>query len=189
MVDVVKSISNTITKTKGQVLIVVPQLQHIQKLQESIPDAVIWESSMSTKEKRETWTTVRNGAQIIIGTRSSIFLPLFNLSDVCIIDEEWQDHKSWDQAPRYRVHDIAQRMHGITLTYYSRTPSFATMHGITKSNMKEIGTRTPTNINIIDMTKERGAGNFDVVSSTDRVTEEHMIENHVFYIHICMGRL
>jgi len=168
-----KMIKEEIKKATGQILILVPQITQLLEMRHLHFSAVSWESTMSVKEKREAWLKVRNGEQVVIGTRSAAFLPLYNLEKVIVIDEEWQDHKSWDQAPRYRVHDIAERL-GADVTYFSRTPKFTTINSVSKKNLSQIGKRKPTNITIANMTKERGAGNYEIISST---LDRHMHES------------
>ena len=160
-----EKIKSGIKNNKKQILILAPTLSRLLEVRNYDFDAVSWESTMSVKSKREAWQKIRNGTPVIMGMRSAVFLPLYNLEKILIIDEEEQDHKSWDQAPRYRVHDIAERL-GVDVTYFSRTPTFTTVHNTTKKNLSQIGKRKPTNITIADIAKERGSGNYDVVSST-----------------------
>ncbi len=182
--DMIVSIQEQVRNIKTQVLILVPQQQQLKLMKSLFKSAVAWESTMSVKEKREAWIAIRNGARVIIGTRSAVFLPIFTCEHIIILDEEKQDHKSWEQAPRYRVHDIAQRLQlitGCSLTYYSRTPTFATIESVTKKNLTQIGERQPSTITLVDMVKERGSGNFDPISAqletdiNENLTEEKSI--------------
>ena len=96
-----------------QVLYLLPEIslttQIIQKLKNSFGNKVsVFHSRNSIHERTEVWRNVeenRKNAQIIIGARSSLFLPFKNLG-LIIIDEEHEN--SYKQpSPRYHARDSA----------------------------------------------------------------------------------
>ena len=59
--------------------------------------------------------------QIVIGTRSAIFLPLGNIGRIVIVHGESDDFKQYDQNPRYDARTIARKLSqfaGIPLTFF-----------------------------------------------------------------------
>ena len=68
----------------------------------------IWNSSLSLSEKKWTWDNINNqNIKVIIGTRSSIFLPIKNLSLIIIDEEHDYSYKQSEKMPTYNARDIA----------------------------------------------------------------------------------
>ena len=98
----------------GKTLILVPEVHHIDEVMRLLPahnqtSVTIWHSALSTKEQCERWIKIKNDeTNLIIGTRSAVFLPLDHL-DTIIIDYEHDDnHKQWDQSPRWHTKDVSR---------------------------------------------------------------------------------
>ncbi|MFA6491031.1 MAG: primosomal protein N', partial [Candidatus Magasanikbacteria bacterium] len=124
-------IEDKIDLTK-QTLIIVPEISDADKLYESLPKKLrdlttIYTSQISEKEMFEKWLGIWNGeTKIIIGTRNTIFLSYFSLTEI-IIDQSFHfGHKSWDAAPRFNSKDAAlilAKHLGAHLSLISHTPS------------------------------------------------------------------
>ncbi len=69
----------------------------------------IYHSKFSDEERVEIWNDLlqKNNYQIIIGVRSSVFLPFKNLGLVIIDEEHENSFKQYDPAPRYHARDVA----------------------------------------------------------------------------------
>lgn len=117
----------------GQVLYMLPEIaltaQIIQRLQKHFGDKVgIYHSKMSDNERVEVWKKQlsNNPYDVILGARSSLFLPFRNL-DLVILDEEHEHtFKQHDPAPRYHARDAAAylcKQHSAKLLLGSATPS------------------------------------------------------------------
>ncbi len=68
-----------------------------------------------------------NSAVVILGTRSSLFLPLSNLGLVIVDEEHDSSYKQTEPAPRYQAKDTAimlSRIHQAGILLGSATPSF-----------------------------------------------------------------
>src|SRR5690606_23439894 len=110
----VKLIEEVIATGK-QVLYMLPEIalttQLINRLQKYFGERIsVYHSKFSVNERVEVWKNVLEGkgkAQVIIGARSSLFLPFKNLG-LLIVDEEHEpSFKQYSPAPRYHARDSA----------------------------------------------------------------------------------
>ena len=110
-----------------QTLIIAPTVAQAENIAARYKNAALWHSGLKPKQLNEIWWQVKNGeARIIIGTRSTVFLPFANLKEIIIEDEQNPSHKSWDMFPRWRVHEAARKLAEIFsagLTLKSDTPT------------------------------------------------------------------
>lgn len=129
----VKLIEEVLNQGK-QVLYLVPEIalttQLIQRLQLYFGNQIsVFHSKYSLNERVEVWkNTLKNSskAQLILGARSSVFLP-FNELGLVIVDEEHEtSYKQFDPAPRYHARDTAivlANLHKAKVILGSATPS------------------------------------------------------------------
>ena len=112
------------------VLILVPEIsltpQMIERVKQRFTDVVFYHSELSDQERYEQYKRVRNKeVRIVVGTRSSIFLPFHDLG-LIIIDEEHDSSYKQDSVPCYHVKNVAFKRakdhHGKVLLA-SATPS------------------------------------------------------------------
>lgn len=98
-----------------QALYLVPEIalttQLITRMKKYFGDQVlVFHSRFSDRERVETWLKlVQNPAEpyLIIGARSSLFLPFQNLGFVIVDEEHETSFKQYDPAPRYHARDTA----------------------------------------------------------------------------------
>ncbi len=96
-----------------QVLYLLPEIaltsQIIRRLQKHFGGYIgIYHSKFSQLERIETWNKLRNGElQIVLGVRSSLFLPFGNLGLIIVDEEHDASFKQQDPAPRYHARDAA----------------------------------------------------------------------------------
>jgi len=88
----------------------------------------VYHSRFNDNERVEVWQKVLNNEyKVVLGARSSVFLP-FNDLGLIIVDEEHEtSYKQFDPAPRYNARDAAiflANMHGGKVLLGSATPSF-----------------------------------------------------------------
>jgi primosomal protein N' (replication factor Y) len=88
----------------------------------------IYHSRFNDNERVEVWQKVLNNEyKVVLGARSSVFLP-FNDLGLIIVDEEHEtSYKQFDPAPRYNARDAAiflANMHKGKVLLGSATPSF-----------------------------------------------------------------
>ena len=129
----VKLIEDVIKEGK-QVLYLLPEIalttQLVTRLQNYFGEQVaVFHSKYSTHERVEVWNNVLYNsakAKIVLGARSSIFLPFNNLGLIIIDEEHEQSFKQFDPAPRYHARDTAivlAHMHHAKTLLGSATPS------------------------------------------------------------------
>jgi primosomal protein N' (replication factor Y) len=88
----------------------------------------IYHSRFNDNERVEVWQKVLNNEyKVVLGARSSVFLP-FNDLGLIIVDEEHEtSYKQFDPAPRYNARDASiflANMHQGKVLLGSATPSF-----------------------------------------------------------------
>ena len=140
-----------------QVLYLLPEIaltsQIINRLQKVFGNLVgIYHSKFSDAERVETYLNVletanqKNPFQIILGVRSSIFLPYSNLGLIIVDEEHENTYKQYDPAPRYHARDSAlvlAKMHGAKVLLGSATPSIESSFHAAENNFgkEELFTR------------------------------------------------
>lgn len=154
-----------------QALFLVPEIalttQLTRRLQKVFGDRVlIYHSRFSDNERVDIWKKLLNESEpcVIIGARSSLFLPFSRLGLVIVDEEHESSYKQYDPAPRYNARDIATvlaSMHGAKTLFGSATPSIETYHKakIGKYGFVELLQRyenvTLPKIEVVDMTTSR----------------------------------
>jgi len=119
-------------KNNNQVLYLVPEIalttQLIIRLKKYFGDKLlVYHSKYTLDQRTEVWKRVlSDSGKIILGARSSIFLPFKNLN-LIIIDEEHENaYKQFNPAPRYHARDSAiylAKIHNAKTLLGSATPS------------------------------------------------------------------
>ena len=124
---------------KKQVLYLLPEIalttQLVTRLTKYFGNQVaVFHSKYSNNERVEVWNQVLNNsekAKIVIGARSSLFLP-FNYLGLIIVDEEHETtFKQENPAPRYHARDAAivlANSHNSKVLLGSATPSLETYY-------------------------------------------------------------
>ena len=96
-----------------QILYLVPEIaltsQIVRKLQQHFGGHLgIYHSRFSHNERFEIWNKVRSGeVKILLGARSSLFLPFTSLGLIIVDEEHDSSYKQQDPAPRYHARDAA----------------------------------------------------------------------------------
>src|SRR5829696_7532864 len=103
-----------------QVLYMLPEIaltsQIIRRLQKHFGGYIgIYHSKFSQNERVEIWNKVKSGElKIVLGARSSLFLPFLDLGLIICDEEHDSSYKQQDPAPRYHGRDAAIYMSSIT---------------------------------------------------------------------------
>lgn len=183
----VKLIENIIKEGK-QVLYLLPEIalttQLVTRLQDYFGEQVaVFHSKYSAHERVEVYNHVLQNsakAKIILGARSSIFLPFDNLGLIIVDEEHEQSFKQFDPAPRYHARDAAVVLASFfkaKILLGSATPSLESYHnaqenkyGLVEINRRYNNVQMP-DIELVDLKdkhkKKRMKGHF-----SDRLIEE-----------------
>lgn len=134
----IKLIQEAIDEGK-QVLYLLPEIaltaQIINRLKQYFGDKLgVYHSRYGANERVEVWQQVRdfdkdkNGPrQVIIGSRSAIFLPYSDLGLIIVDEEHDSSFKQMDPAPRYNARDgavVLGAIHQAKVLLGSATPSY-----------------------------------------------------------------
>ncbi|AMM50083.1 primosomal protein N' [Rufibacter sp. DG15C] len=116
----------------GQVLYLLPEIaltaQIVTRLKRVFGDRLgVYHSKFSDNERVEVWNGILSGRfQVVIGVRSSVFLPFHGLSLIIVDEEHEPSYKQHEPAPRYNAREVALIMaqyHGAKTLLGSATPS------------------------------------------------------------------
>ena len=165
---------NFVLKRGDCVLYLVPEIalttQLTRRLQEVFGEkVVIYHSKFSDNERVDIWKKLLHDTEpvVVIGARSSVFLPFSHLGLVIVDEEHESSYKQYDPAPRYNARDAAivlAGMHGAKTLLGSATPSVETYSkalsgkfGLVRLSVRYQDVQLPE-IRVIDMAHARKAG-------------------------------
>lgn len=191
--EVYLKIIEEITSTGKQVLYLLPEIaltsQIIRRLRAYFGNKVaVYHSKYSVNERVEVWNNVRQEnakAQIILGARSSMFLPFNNLGLIVVDEEHESSFKQFDPAPRYHARDAAlvlAKIHNARVLLGSATPSLESYnnakemkYGLAKMS-ERYGKVLMPDIQLIDIKeatrKKKMKGHFSELM-IEKITEAH----------------
>lgn len=162
------------------VMLLLPEIaltpQVVQRFTNAFGDRIaVMHSSLSLGERKRSYERVKNGsADFVIGTRSAVFAPLEHLG-LLIMDEEGERSYKSDMAPRFDTIQVAKqrcKYHGAVLLPASATPTMESfyyaktgVYGLLQMKERYGAARLP-DVEVVDMSLERRAGNDSEFSST-----------------------
>jgi primosomal protein N' (replication factor Y) len=120
-----------IINSNQSVIFLLPEIsltpQMIKRLEELFGNKVAtWHSKLTKKKKNDILENIYNGVvKIVVGARSSLFLPMRNLG-LIVVDEEHDDAYKSMQRPRYNAKDLSiyfAKVLDIHITLGSATPT------------------------------------------------------------------
>ncbi len=183
----IKLIEKTLAEEK-QVLYLLPEIaltsQLVSRLQDYFGEQVlVYHSKYSVNERMEVYGHVLNNhskAKVILGARSSVFLPFHDLGLIVIDEEHETTYKQFDPAPRYNARDAAvvlAQMSNAHIVLGSATPSLESFYNATHNKYRLVslkqryGNVLLPDIEIVDIKekhkKKKMTGHF-----SDRLLEE-----------------
>ncbi|WP_426667800.1 replication restart helicase PriA [Mucilaginibacter sp. McL0603] len=132
----IRQIEDMINADK-QVLYLLPEIalttHIIERLRQYFGSSIgVYHSRFNDNERVEVWQKVLNHEyKVVLGARSSVFLPFNNLGLIIVDEEHETSYKQFDPAPRYNARDaaiyLANMYHGKVLLG-SATPAFETYY-------------------------------------------------------------
>lgn len=141
---------------------------------------VIYHSKFSDSERVEIWRRLLSSSEpcVVIGARSSVFLPFSSLGLVIVDEEHEAAYKQQDPAPRYNARDAAivlASMHGAKTLLGSATPAVETYWKALQGRfglvelMERYGGASLPRMELVDMTAARKKGEVvGIFSNTTR---------------------
>lgn len=174
-------------KADPQILFIVPEIalthQFVSrfKSQFACKDLAVWHCEIGEARRRLIWNGVARGAiKIVIGTRSSLFLPFKNLSLVALDEEHDTSYYQTDNGC-YNARDMAvlrSTVEGCSLILGSATPSLESLVNVEREKYNGVklcgrfGATVPK-IDIIDLKKDRvSKGKYLSQKLIDSMSEE-----------------
>ncbi len=139
--DPLKRLSEFAVKaqSKGSVLIVLPEDRELELLKAELPDALVLTSTLSRADRYQNYLTAISSAnQIIIGTRSAIFLTPLDLATLIVYRENSQSHYE-PRHPGWNVRDVAilrKREESLNLYFVGYSPSLEVARSIESGAIK-----------------------------------------------------
>ncbi len=173
-------------ETGGQVLVLLPEiilttawLTRFEKRFGVAP--ALWHSSVTPKQRRDTWQAVQDGtASVIVGARSALFLPFKELK-LIIIDEEHDASFKQEDGVLYHARDmgiVRAKIADCPIVLASATPSVETYCNVQTGRFAQVtlperfaGAVLP-DIQIVDMRqKTKGPVRFISPALADKMRE------------------
>ncbi|MDR2968281.1 MAG: primosomal protein N' [Tannerellaceae bacterium] len=140
-------------QTGRQVLYLLPEIAITTQLTERLArlfgdKLVVYHSRFSDNERVEVWNKLLHGNEplVVLGVRSSLFLPFKSLGLIIVDEEHETSYKQQDPAPRYHARNTAimlANMHGAKTLLGSATSSIDSWFNATsgKYGLVELNTR------------------------------------------------
>ena len=155
----------------NQALFLVPEISLTTQLSDRLRKVfgsrlLVYHSKFSDSERVDIWRRLltTNEPLVVLGVRSSVFLPFSHLGIVVVDEEHESSFKQYDPSPRYNARDCAlmlARMHGAKSLLGSATPAVETYfkalegkYGLVSLNERYEGSVLP-DVEIIDMKEMR----------------------------------
>lgn len=170
--EVYLTVIEKVVAKQQQALVMIPEIgltgQLLDRFRRRFDVPVIaMHSGLSNRQRLDAWVLARSGeASIIIGTRSSVFVPTDNLG-IIIVDEEHDLSFKQQDGFRYHARDIAVKraqLENIPVILGSATPSLESLHNVQRGHYKmlELTQRTGSaqlpNVRLIDARHQKMRG-------------------------------
>ncbi len=148
-----------------QVLMLVPEIgltpQLIQRFQQRCPATIaVLHSGLSERDRLNAWLAARDGsAQIVIGTRSAVFVPLAN-PGLFIVDEEHDTSLKQQDGFRYHGRDLLvlrAQQSKVPIVLGSATPSLESLNNARQGRYQHLrlteraGNAAPPKMALLDV--------------------------------------
>jgi len=143
----------------------------------------IWHSKITKKNKRIIWKNIINGEiKLVVGARSSLFLPFKNLG-LIVVDEEHDSSYKQDEGIRYNARDMAisrASIENIPVLLSTSIPSLETFNNVKnkKYNFTKLKKRYKNfslpNAKVIDLKLDRKKKNIWLDPQTINLVKKYL---------------
>ena len=151
-------------------------------------DVTVVHSSMTAKERLESWQGIRNGRyKIVVGPRSAIFTPLPQLGLVIVDEEHDETYKQDEPSPRFQARDTAimrSKINNSITVLGSASPSVESYYNAQSGRYKLLeltkrpGNATLPNVKVINMATNRISGHHSMMSINLKKDIESCLERN-----------
>jgi primosomal protein N' (replication factor Y) len=126
-----------VIKSGGRALVLVPEISMtpllFDRFEERFHNEVVTiHSTLSDKERRQLWYAIKDGKyRVIIGPRSTVFIPIPDLRIIVIDEEHDGSYKEHTRMPHYNARDVAvarSKIENIVTVLGSATPQVESYH-------------------------------------------------------------
>ena len=104
-------------------------------------EPVAWHSDLRSSQRRRAWRAIVSGeAKVIVGARSSLFLPYANLG-LIVVDEAHEPTFKQEEGVQYHARDVAVmrgKFEDIPVILSSATPAIETRHMVEIGRYREV---------------------------------------------------
>lgn len=169
--EIYSHLINDVLNLGQQVLYLVPEISLTTQLTSRLQKIfgkrlLIYHSKFSDNERVDVWKKLLSTHEplIVLGVRSSVFLPFAKLGLVIVDEEHEASYKQYDPAPRYNARDAAivlASMHGAATLLGSATPAVETYYkakngrfGLVELLERYDGIQMPE-VKVVDMRDQR----------------------------------
>ena len=181
-----------ITRQLGRrAVILVPEIaltgQIVQNFKAHFSDVLVIHSKLSVAERSDTFHKIRSGeAGIVIGARSALFTPVFNVG-LIVVDEEQDNSYKQESPPYYHARIVAEefaKFHGAAIVFGSATPSLENYYRAQVGELEylELPHRALNQplpeVELADMRAELKSGNKSVLSTALKNLLSETFEQH-----------
>ena len=159
-VQVIQHLASHVFQQGRRVLLLLPEVQQVETvanyLRGVLTESVdVYHGHLSTPARAECWERIRQGrVQLVVGTRSALFLPLLDLGLIWVDQEEDTSFKD-EHLPYYHAREVAG-MRGaieqVLVVYGTSCPSLETYSAF-RDQIPDSQVPSPNNpaIHLIDM--------------------------------------
>lgn len=132
--EIYLQLAHDVVSQGKQVLILVPEISLTPQMIDRVStrfgeDVAIYHSALNDQEKYEQYMRVKRGdVNIVVGTRSAVFMPFQNLG-LIVMDEEHDSSYKQENTPFYHTRDVAihrSKYHKCPLILGSASPALET---------------------------------------------------------------
>jgi len=133
----------------GQALLLVPEIGLVQQLREQLQQHLgiavsVYHSGRSDLQRARCWLAVKQGqTQVVVGTRSSVFLPFSDLRLMMVDEEHDHAYKQFEGFP-YHARDVAIKRAfelNIPVVLGSATPALETLFNVDQQRFQQVRLR------------------------------------------------
>ena len=177
-----------IIKKGYQCLIMLPEIGLTHQFEEKFREffgfnPAIWHSGISKKNKKVIWNGISSGKlNVVIGARSSLFLPFKNLG-LIIVDEEHEQSYKQDEGVIYNARDMAisrAQFQNIPINLITAVPSLETYKNVQSNKYKiskilhRFKNASLPNYKIINLNKSKIFGKSWISEDVIKKVKEHL---------------